>query len=242
MNGKFAAAAVAAAILAAPAGAQEEHDWREYDWGSGVPTAAEAWRWLEADAAGKLRGSRRAGRSRISSWLYGFGDGSFREERDALSEGLAGLVVGHAGTDGSAAVVRMATKELYYAAVTLDDGDGFDFPNGEVGHRGSLEALRRIFEALEPFPLCYQPIGMEFHDPDAQPPFCEVSPPDSPWCVAGRALYSAEVDRGIGHTRRSDWTLMSPFVRPETPPEVRRLSEGAAMWWGRCWDGRIGSG
>ena len=136
----------------------------------------------------------------------------------------------------------MATKALYIAAVMSDDGDGFDFPNGEVDHRGSLEALRRIFEALEPFPLCYQPKGMESYDPDAQPPFCEVSPPDSPWCVAGRALYSAEVDRGIGHTRRSDWVLMSLSWRSETPPEVGGLSEGAAMWWGRCWDGRIGSG
>ena len=55
----------------------------------------------------------------------------------------------------------------------------------------------------EPFPLCYTSSDTGPVPPDG-PPRCEVRPPESPWCMAGRALYSAEVDRAIGHGRRSE--------------------------------------
>lgn len=232
MNRTFAAAAVGAAIIAAPAGAQEKHDWVNRR----VPTAAEAWRWLE-DGPGGARE-----RSSDVSGALGFPPHP-EEERDALAEGLAELVVRHAGREGSDTVVWQATRALYWAAVLHDaiSLGATDFPNGEVDHRASFEALRRIFEVLEPFPLCYVSIGLEVRDPDHQPPWCEVSPPDSPWCMAGRALYSAEVDRAIGQLRR-DAGAGPPFARPNMPPEVRGLSEEAAKWWSRCWDGRIMGG
>ena len=232
MNRMFAAAAVAAPIIAAPAGAQEKYDWA---YRLSVPTAAEAWRWLEDGDDGSVRRS-----FQVASILRF--DPQPEEERNALAEGLVELVIRHAGREGSDTVVRLATRALYEAAVRYDAlyFAPVGFPNGEVGHRASLEALQRIFETLEPFPLCYiEPEGVM--PPDGMP-WCEVRPPDSPWCMAGRALYSAEVDRAIGHKQRSSMARDLWFRRSEKPPEVHGLSEGAARWWSRCWDGRIMSG
>jgi len=240
---KFAAAALSAAILAAPAGAQEKKHWRDYDWGKRTPTAAEAWLWLEAKAAG----------ARGNPWGLPLEDrpGAYgsREDRAALAGALAELVVVHAARGESAAVVLSAVRELYAAGTgrgkymeSLRRPEAMRPP-----HRPSLDALRRIYFALEPFPLCeydaydrWVPAvrtadGEIVPLPDVSPsglPWCDVPPWESPWCLAGDALHGDEVPRAPRNV------VFEPLSRPPTPPDVAGLSPGAAEWWGRCWDDR----
>lgn len=224
-------AAMAAALVigaAAPAGAQVV-DWNDYwELRENPPTAADAWELIEkATSSDSIEIRRYLDRSRqarkVSAYLRS--DSYSKANRDALAHGLADLIV----ADTSAEVRGHAAAALAGAARHRG-------PTGKVRHRASYEALQRVFAALEPPPLCERSewenhMPLRPGEPGYRPP-CERNPLRTAWCVAGNALHGPEVSKAMGGVK-STW-----YPAPDDPTEVEGLSEPAARWWGRCWDGR----
>ena len=117
------------------------------------------------------------------------------------------------------------------------------------GHR---DALRTVFEKGEPTALCFRtPDLYGGRAPDL--PHCGMwsredvrDPLETAWCVAGKVLHVDEVNRAMGVKQavyrdgraRYRFGVTSDQMSPSSPPEVKGLSDGAALWWSRCWDGR----
>lgn len=222
-----AVAVAAAALLAGPADTQERPK-PHYTFSDGY-TFEKAMRALE-DAAAKG-----------TYWVV-LGEGIFRrtdEERDDLARWLGDMIVRDA-TRSEDVKYRAAGWLASYA-------EGYSTDDGMVQHRASIDALRRVFEEVEPTAACVRDTEAMFttrdHLPVTDPryrPRCARNPHKTAWCVAGWVLHDDEVNRAMG--RKPEYKpvrLRGSFnAEAEEAPEVPGLSDGAAKWWGRCWDDR----
>ena len=120
-----------------------------------------------------------------------------------------------------------------------------------VFHPGYRDAIRTVFEKGEPTALCWRQPELGGTVPPDDLPHCNRDvrdPHQTPWCVAGKVLHTDEVNRAMGVKQvvlqdgRSHYVFgidQGPIGgTPSEPPEVKGLSDGAALWWSRCWDSR----
>ena len=110
-----------------------------------------------------------------------------------------------------------------------------------VLYPGPFDALRTVFEQVEPTALCWRDVGWlyaEYPDGDR----CKRDPLRTAWCVAGHVLHGEEVGEAMGLDPSSFRHLPGGsdlFTPVSEPPEVAGpLSDAAAFWWSRCWNGR----
>jgi len=67
----------------------------------------------------------------------------------------------------------------------------------------------------------------------------------SPWCRAGDLLFGGiggEVNEAYGIPKDEQRDLLVNPDSPKPDPPPRKLSDDAAKWWNRCWDGRFSDG
>ncbi len=112
---------------------------------------------------------------------------------------------------------------------------GYDPWAGELIEGPGLEYVRHVFRTAELPPTSAEREEMERWAADGVLRMA--------WCKAGEVLFGdvgGEVNRayGLSLAEQRELTERVPaWKRPPPPP--RKLSEDAARWWDRCWDGRF---
>ncbi len=104
---------------------------------------------------------------------------------------------------------------------------------GDLVEGPGLDYVRHIFQTAELPPGPEERAEMGFYE--------SGDLIRSPWCRAGLVLFGGiggEVNEayGIPKDRQRDLLVNPDTPKPDPPPQ--KLSEDAAKWWNRCWDGR----